>query len=102
MFKINAEPTFDATLTIIGQGREQQLKVTFKSKTRTEYLDMLKSIGNNELDMIDALLSILTAWDADADLNAASIKQLQEQQPGCDWAIINGYGSALGVARKGN
>lgn len=102
MFKINAEPTFDATLTIVGQGREQQLKVTFRSKTRSDYVAMLENISKNEIDVVDALLSIIEKWDADAELSTASIKQLQEQQPGCDWAILTGYGNALGVARKGN
>lgn len=102
MFKIKADPTFDASLTIVGQGREQQLNVTFKHMARTDYLAMLDKVGKGKMAAPDALLSILAKWDADADLSAKSIALLQEQQPGADWAILSAYGEALAVARKGN
>ncbi|HUX23226.1 MAG TPA: phage tail assembly chaperone [Burkholderiales bacterium] len=102
MFKIKADPTFDATLTIIGQGREQQLNVTFKHKTRGEYQSMLQKIADGKLDAADALLQLVAKWDADGELSKANIKLLQDEQPGSDWAIITGYGEALAVARKGN
>ena len=102
MFQIKAEPTFDASLTIVGQGREQKLNVTFKHKTRAYYLAMLEKVSKGELKPTDALLSIIDKWDADAELSAKSLVLLQEQQPGADWAILSGYGDALAVARKGN
>lgn len=102
MFQIKPNPTFDATLTIVGQGREQKLNVTFKHKTRSEYTAMLQKIADGKLDSADALLQIIEKWDADAELNKESIKALQENQPGSDWAVITGYGEALAVARKGN
>jgi Domain of unknown function (DUF1789). len=102
MFHINAKPTFDADLVFTGQGREQTLHVTFKHKTRTEYLAMLEKIRDDKLSVADALLSIVEKWDADEKLSAASIAKLQDQQPGIDFAIITGYGDALAVARKGN
>ncbi|GAP66829.1 hypothetical protein MBSD_n2144 [Mizugakiibacter sediminis] len=102
MFSIKANPTFDAAITIIGQGREQQLNVTFKHKPRTEYLALLDKIGKGETSVADALLALLDKWDADADLSAKSLALLQEQQPGADWAILQAYGEALVVARKGN
>lgn len=102
MFKIQAEPTFDAALHITGQGREQTLNVTYRHKTRTEYGDMLQAMAKGKLDTVDAILQLLEKWDADAELNKDSIKKLQEHQPGIDWAIITGFGDALTVARKGN
>lgn len=102
MFKIAAEPTFDASLTITGQGREQVMNVTFKHKSRSEYLAMLEALRDGSLDVPAALLSILEKWDADEKLSAASIAKLQDSQPGIDWAIITGYGDALMVNRKGN
>ena len=102
MFKIKADPTFDACLTIVGQGREQKLNVTFRHKTRTEYSDMLELMAGGKLDVTDALLELLDKWDADAELSRESIVALQENQPGVDWAIITAYGEALKVARKGN
>lgn len=102
MFKIAANPTFDAALTIVGQGREQKLNVTFKHKPRAEYLALLESVGKGETPVSDALLSLLAKWDADAELSAESLALLQEEQPGADWAILSAYGEALAVARKGN
>ena len=102
MFKIEANPTFDAVLTLAGQGREQKLNVTFRHKTRSDYIEMLEAIQGGKLSAADALLQVMEKWDADAPLNAESVKALQENQPGADWAILTGYGDALAVARKGN
>lgn len=102
MFKILSEPTFDATLTIVGQGREQKLTVTFRHKTRSEYVDMLQKISKGKLAADDAILQLVESWDADAELSKESIRKLQDHQPGSDWAILTGYGEALVVARKGN
>jgi hypothetical protein len=102
MFKIQSNPTFDAALKIVGQGREQTLNVTFRHKTRSEYGDLMKSIAEGKTDTADAVLAIVDKWDADAPLSAESVKLLGEHQPGAEWAILTGYGDALTVARKGN
>lgn len=102
MFKINAEPTFDATLTIIGQGREQVLKLTYRHFTREEYGDKLKAMADGQLDAADCILQLVDKWNADGPLDRDTIKRLCSVQPGADWAIITGYGDALTVARKGN
>jgi hypothetical protein len=102
MFKIKADPTFNAALTIIGQGREQKLTLTFRHRSRAEYLAMLDKLSTGEIEPADALLDIVEKWDADADLPRENILLLQENQPGADLAILQGYGEALAVARKGN
>lgn len=102
MFKIEANPTFDACLTITGQGREQKLNVTFRHMTRTAYAEMLQAVAKEEISVADAIVSMIEKWDADLDLTVESVKLLQDHQPGADWAIITGYGDALTVARKGN
>lgn len=102
MFKIQSDPTFDAKLTITGQGREQVLNVTFRHKTRTEYMALLQSIADAKMDTADAVVSLVEKWDADAPLGVESVRALQDQQPGAEWAILTGYGEALAVARKGN
>lgn len=101
-FKIKADPTFKATLTITGQGREQQLNVTFKHMPRKEYLGVLEAIKDEKVTVTDALLKLVADWDADMPLNAESLELLREHQPGSDWAIVTSYGEALVVARKGN
>lgn len=102
MFRIKADPSFPATLTIVGQGREQKLGVTFRHKTRTEYAEMLQALAEGKLDVADAILDLVESWDADAELNRESVALLQDQQPGSDWAIITGYSEAITVARRGN
>jgi hypothetical protein len=101
MFKIKSDPTFDASITFVGQGREQKLNVTFRHKTRTEYLELFQSVGDDQ-QLAEAVFSILEKWDADAPLSVESIRLLMEHQLGAGWAILHGYGEALSVARKGN
>ena len=102
MFKIEADPTFEAAITIIGQGREQTLNVTFKHKTRAQYLSWLETLRNEEGAIAKAVLEIVQRWDADAPLGIDSILALQDEQPGADLAIIDAYGQALLVARRKN
>lgn len=101
-FKIKANPTFEATLTLVGQGREQKLKLTFRHMTRSAYGELLKAVGEGDKSVEDAVLAAVEAWDADTALAAEAVRDLDEQQPGATWAILSAYGDALGVARKGN
>ncbi len=102
MFKLKPDPTFEASLTIVGQGREQKLEVTFNHMSRTDYAAMLEKMAKGEIDSADAILKVIAKWNADADLTRENVQALCDQQPGADWAIITGYGDALTVARKGN
>ena len=102
MFKVKANPTFPATVTIVGQGREQKLDLVFRHKKRAEYLDMLERMKDGALTTVEAIQEIVESWDADIGLDAAGITELMEEQPGADWAIVQAYGEALAVARKGN
>lgn len=102
MFKIKANPTFDATVVIVGQGREQKLNLTYRHIPRSEYADMLKAMADEKMESEDAILKLVEKWDADGELNSETIKLLCDHQPGADWAIIVGYADAMTVARKGN
>lgn len=102
MFKIKPDPTFDASVTIVGQGREQKLECTFNHMSRSEYTAMLEAMAKGELETADALLKVVHSWNADGDLTRENVQALCDLQPGADWAIITGYGDALTVARKGN
>ncbi|ANN78911.1 phage tail assembly chaperone [Bordetella flabilis] len=101
-FKVKADPTFDGTITIVGQGREQKLEVTFRHKTSTQYAELLAKMRDGDLDSSGLVLEILEKWDADVALDRAGVELLREHQPGADFAIINAYGEALAVARKKN
>lgn len=101
-FKIDAEPTFKASLTIVGQGRKQKLELVFRAKPRQAYLDLLNAVSKGETNSEDAVLTLVESWNADAEFNADSLKRLDEQQPQSLWAIIEGYGTALKVELEKN
>lgn len=101
-FKIQANPTFEATITLVGQGREQRLKLVFRHMTRTQYRDLLNEVGKEEKSVESAILELIDSWDADAELSIESLRLMDDHQPGAAWSILAGYGEALGVARKGN
>jgi hypothetical protein len=102
MFKIKADPTIDATLTLVGQGREQKLELTFKHLTRSDYLKLLEDVRAEKRKPEAALAGLIDKWNADMDVSADAMKALDEHQPGALMAILNAYGDALVVARKGN
>jgi len=101
-FQVKANPTFDATITIVGQGREQKLAVTFRHKTRSEYAEIVRQAIESSATDADIVVQILDKWDADVPLDTAGLKLLDEHQPGATRAIIEAYGEALSVARRKN
>lgn len=64
-FKIKSNPTIDACITIVGQGREQQLNVTYRHKTGKEYDALMKQLAAGEITTADLLLLLIEKWDAD-------------------------------------
>ncbi len=102
MFTVKAPETISASLSIKGQGREQTLKLVYRHKPRKDYADLLQAIGKGKKSAEDAVLELVESWEADAELSADVLKQLDEDQPGCMWAILTGYGKALTVEREGN
>lgn len=102
MFTIEANPTFKASLVLVGQGREQTLNVTYRHKDTDEFRALMDAVAKEEKTVAAALLELVESWDADAELNADTIAKLQKAQPGVDWAIVEGYSRSVVVARKGN
>jgi hypothetical protein len=102
MFKIKADPSIDAKLILVGQGREQTLEVTFKHSTRSDYLKLLEEVSQSKCKPEDALAGLIEKWNADMAVSPEAMKALDEHQPGALMAILHAYGDALVVARKGN
>jgi hypothetical protein len=102
MFKVEPNPTFKASLILVGQGREQTLNVTYKHKTTDEFSALMESVAKGDKTSADAVLELVESWDADAELNADTIAKLQKSQPGVDWAIVEGYSRTVVVERKKN
>lgn len=102
MFEVKAPETIPAALTITGQGREQELKLVYNTKTRDEYQALLDEMVAGTKSVADILLALVASWEASVPLDRDGIALLQQHQPLCDWAIIRGYTDAHTVTRKGN
>ncbi len=101
-FTIKSNPTIDASITIVGQGREQQLNVTYRHMTGKEYDALMKQLAANEISTADLLLLLIEKWDADMPVSKESIDLLCEHQPGADLAIASAFNDAIRVERKKN
>ena len=102
MFSVKPPERINAALSLKGQGRDQVLKLVYRHKPRKAYADLLASIGKGKTADVDGVLQLVESWEADAELSADVLRQLDEDQPGMLWAILTGYGKALTVAREGN
>lgn len=102
MFTVKAPEAFKATLTIIGHGREQKLNLTYRHFPADQYQSLFKAVGAGETTPVQAVLDIVSDWDADAALDTEGVEFAGQQQVGLLWAILQGYQDAIAVARKGN
>jgi hypothetical protein len=99
-FKIKQDPTFPGTIKLVSLGREQDLNVTFRAKTASEYDALVKNKEDPRGEA--AFLALVSSWDADMPLDEKSVALLNEHQPGSVWQVVLHYGEALVTARKGN
>ena len=106
MFKIKTNPTFPATLTIVGQGVEQKLNLVYRHRTKDEREALLESLREDgapfDQRLRAAVLDVVETWDADAELDSNGLDLLDQYQPGAVLAIWRGYFDAITVSRKGN
>ena len=102
MFKVKAPETFGTTLTIVGQGREQKLKLTYRHLLKDAYMALMDKLAAGEITPAQAVLELVAEWDADVDLDTDGVETALQHQIGLDTAIIHGYAQAIQVARKGN
>lgn len=102
MFTIKANPTFPATITIVGQARKQKLEVVFRHKLRDEAEALLTAFATDKKSARDIVLDIVDSWDADMVLDATGLDALQQNQPGALEAILAAWSTGLRVAREGN
>jgi len=101
-FTIKANPTIEAIITIVGQGRKQKLAVTFRHKTSDEYDVLMERLKAGAITTSELLLELIAQWDADMPLEEASINVLRQHQPGADLAIMQAFNEALQVEREKN
>ncbi|WP_313171466.1 phage tail assembly chaperone [Stenotrophomonas sp.] len=102
MFKVKAPEKIDTTLTIAGQGREQKLKLIYRHMLKDEYKALVEKLAAGEITPTQAILDMVSSWEADVELDTAGVDLALQHQIGLDTAIIHGYAQAVQVARKGN
>lgn len=106
MFKVKTNPTFAATLTIVGQSIEQKLNVIFRHRGKAQRDELLDKVRSDDQpfdqNLREVVLDIVESWDADVELDAEGLATLDSYQPGAVLAIWQGYFQAIMVARKGN
>ena len=102
LFKTKPPETFPATMILVGQGREETLKAVCKHRARDDYFAMIERATKGEVSPEQVVMDLLASWEADEELSADTLRQMDNDRPGIVWAIITAYGKALGVALKGN
>ena len=103
-------------------GVEDQINVTFKYKTRSQFAAFLNELfakSGDEKPADDAvdfealfakggeqtvshLSQIIAAWDLDAPINAKTLGELHDQVPGAASAMTRAYSAACTEGRLGN
>lgn len=105
MFKIQPNPTFEASVTIVSHGEEQKLNLTFRAKPVKEYQALLTSLDKPKdlsAAMADVFLALVEKWDADMELGKDAVQALNDHRPGAVWKVIEAYGEQMIAARSGN
>lgn len=105
MFKIQPNPTFEASVTIVSHGEEQKLNLTFRAKPVKEYQALLASLDKPKdlsAAMADVFLALVEKWDADMELGKDAVQALHDHRPGAVWKVIEAYGEQMIAARSGN
>lgn len=102
MYEIMAPETIATTLTMVGQGREQKLRLVYRHKTLDEYGALLDDLREGRITPTQGVMVLVESWEASMPLSEQTLATLNQQQPGAVWAIVEGYGQSLAVARKGN
>lgn len=86
---LNPNPTFAAAVLIPIPGAEPaEVVLTFKYKTKSEYLAWVETISDDD---VEAVQSIVVAWDLSDEFTAESIRRLSETYMGSLAAIIETY-----------
>jgi hypothetical protein len=119
--KLTVNPTVQAKVGIpLASGDKTDVLMTFKHRTRTEFAELMASFTTKPEEVvsvgddpaaaaraglkkdIDAVLSMVSAWDLEDEFNRDNVELLLENYFGAASAIYETYGQALQGARRGN
>lgn len=104
MFKIQPNPTFQATVKIpVPGGKTEGLVLVFKHKTRDETADFFSRAASYKGKDAKLMLEIIDGWQGvDADFSEDALMRLLQNYHGATKAIFDAYLEELGQARAGN
>lgn len=104
MFKLDPNPTFEATVKIPAPGGEScDLACVFKHRTRDELQAFVEKATSGEWSDLEATLEFLAGWkDADAEFSREAVFKLLQNYHGAAGALYRKYLEELTQARLGN
>jgi hypothetical protein len=103
MFKIEANPTFSARVSIgVPGGPTADLNCVFRHKTQEQYREFFSEAAVTGRTDAQAIFEIVDSWDADAPLTVDNVARLISNHHGAAWAILDTYARELTQARRGN
>jgi hypothetical protein len=107
MFKIKANPTFEATVKIPAPDGDQSLTLVFKHKTRQQVKEFFGAIAAEEqgggVPEGERMCELIEGWkDVDTPFSAEAMSALVQNYHAAPSAIFEAYISALTQAKQGN
>lgn len=104
MFKLNPNPTFAGTATIVVPGGEaEKLRLVFRHKTRDDAKAFFERAAKAEEKESTLLLEIIAGWeDVDAEFSEDALAKLLQNYHTAPSAIFEAYMAELTAARRGN
>ena len=107
MFKLLADPTFEAPVAIpVAGGKSVEVPFTFKHRTKTQYAEWLDSLGKRKgkgaAGDLDTFLDMVVGWKIDEEFNRENAAILLEQRMGVAQATFDVYLTELTKAREKN
>ena len=99
MFKLQPNPTFEASITIpVPGGTEGKIKFKFKRLGKKALRDLFASLQEegNEREDADVIGDIVEGWSGvDTEFSKEALETLCDAYPGATTAIILGYNKEM-------
>jgi hypothetical protein len=109
MLKINLEPTFtnDVEITVPGQPEPGTIPLTFKYRSRKDYVDLIDSFDEKKTKKKPKALHVafqdfVLGWGLDEEFNPKNIETFLGNYPAAYQEIFTHYSKMLLVSRVKN
>jgi hypothetical protein len=100
-FKLDAAPTFEATVAIpVPGGTTAPVKFVFKHYKKDDLAELFKP--DSPLPDVEVVLALVESWELDDKFEQASVEKLLQNYQAAAGAIVRKYMDEIGPARLGN